>query len=154
MTGLLAKRVFWNFYDSLGAYTVIGFATVAAMPGIPAAAAALGSATGSGAAAAVGAALGLVAGFAVAARCVAGTFAFASVGADPDGPPPRSRHFRQGACALGALYLRWTLAVGAVLAVLATNAPFYLWLAGRAKIDDWGARPAAEMHLDDAAWCD
>jgi len=29
-----------------------------------------------------------------------------------------------------------------------------LWVAGRAKIDDWGSRPAAEMHLDDAAWCD
>lgn len=29
-----------------------------------------------------------------------------------------------------------------------------LWLAGRVKIDDWGARPAAEMHIDDAAWCD
>ncbi|MCP3732880.1 single-stranded-DNA-specific exonuclease RecJ [Sphingomonas sp. MG17] len=29
-----------------------------------------------------------------------------------------------------------------------------LWVAGRAKIDDWGARPAAEIHLDDAAWAD
>lgn len=29
-----------------------------------------------------------------------------------------------------------------------------LWLAGRAKIDDWGARPAAELHVDDAAWLD
>ncbi|TPG20873.1 single-stranded-DNA-specific exonuclease RecJ [Sphingomonas koreensis] len=29
-----------------------------------------------------------------------------------------------------------------------------LWLAGRAKIDDWGARPAAELHIDDAAWAD
>ncbi|WP_267387410.1 single-stranded-DNA-specific exonuclease RecJ [Sphingomonas sp. GC_Shp_3] len=29
-----------------------------------------------------------------------------------------------------------------------------LWLAGRAKIDDWGARPAAELHLDDAAWAE
>jgi len=29
-----------------------------------------------------------------------------------------------------------------------------LWLAGRAKIDDWGARPAAELHLEDAAWAD
>ncbi len=29
-----------------------------------------------------------------------------------------------------------------------------LWLAGRAKIDDWGRRPAAELHLDDAAWAD
>jgi single-stranded-DNA-specific exonuclease len=27
-----------------------------------------------------------------------------------------------------------------------------LWVAGRAKIDDWGARPAAELHVDDAAW--
>ena len=29
-----------------------------------------------------------------------------------------------------------------------------LWLAGRAKIDDWGVRPAAELHLEDAAWAD
>jgi len=29
-----------------------------------------------------------------------------------------------------------------------------LWLAGRARIDDWGTRPAAELHLDDAAWAD
>ena len=29
-----------------------------------------------------------------------------------------------------------------------------LWLAGRAKIDDWGQRPAAELHLEDAAWAD
>jgi len=29
-----------------------------------------------------------------------------------------------------------------------------LWVAGRAKIDDWGARPAAELHLEDAAWVD
>jgi single-stranded-DNA-specific exonuclease len=29
-----------------------------------------------------------------------------------------------------------------------------MWLAGRAKIDDWGSRPAAELHLEDAAWAD
>ncbi|WP_232491945.1 single-stranded-DNA-specific exonuclease RecJ [Novosphingobium kaempferiae] len=29
-----------------------------------------------------------------------------------------------------------------------------LWLAGRARIDDWGSRPAAELHFDDAAFCD
>ena len=28
----------------------------------------------------------------------------------------------------------------------------WLWLAGRAKIDDWGSRPAAELHIEDAAW--
>jgi single-stranded-DNA-specific exonuclease len=27
-----------------------------------------------------------------------------------------------------------------------------LWLAGRAKIDDWGASPAVELHLEDAAF--
>ncbi|VAV90018.1 Single-stranded-DNA-specific exonuclease RecJ [hydrothermal vent metagenome] len=27
-----------------------------------------------------------------------------------------------------------------------------LWIAGRAKIDDWGSRPSAEIHLEDAAW--
>jgi single-stranded-DNA-specific exonuclease len=29
-----------------------------------------------------------------------------------------------------------------------------LWLAGRAKVDDWGSRPAAELHVEDAAWAD
>ena len=29
-----------------------------------------------------------------------------------------------------------------------------LWLAGRARLDDWASRPAAELHLDDAAWVD
>jgi single-stranded-DNA-specific exonuclease len=29
-----------------------------------------------------------------------------------------------------------------------------LWLAGRAKIDDWGTHPKAELHLEDAAWAD
>jgi single-stranded-DNA-specific exonuclease len=27
-----------------------------------------------------------------------------------------------------------------------------LWLVGRAKLDDWGTRPAAELHVEDAAW--
>jgi len=29
-----------------------------------------------------------------------------------------------------------------------------LWLAGRAKIDDWASRAQAELHVDDAAWAD
>lgn len=29
-----------------------------------------------------------------------------------------------------------------------------LWLAGRVKLDDWGSRPAAELHLEDAAWAE
>ncbi|MFM5955161.1 MAG: single-stranded-DNA-specific exonuclease RecJ [Novosphingobium sp.] len=29
-----------------------------------------------------------------------------------------------------------------------------LWLAGRARIDDWASRPAAELHVDDAAFAD
>jgi len=29
-----------------------------------------------------------------------------------------------------------------------------LWLAGRARIDDWASRPQAELHVDDAAWAD
>ena len=29
-----------------------------------------------------------------------------------------------------------------------------LWIAGRIKRDDWGDRPAAELHLEDAAWAD
>ena len=29
-----------------------------------------------------------------------------------------------------------------------------LWLAGRARRDDWGSKPAAELHVEDAAWAD
>jgi len=27
-----------------------------------------------------------------------------------------------------------------------------IWLVGRARIDDWGSRKAAELHVEDAAW--
>ena len=39
-------------------------------------------------------------------------------------------------------------------ALLSAGAGRRLWLAGRARLDEWGARPAAELHLDDAAWAD
>jgi single-stranded-DNA-specific exonuclease len=29
-----------------------------------------------------------------------------------------------------------------------------LWLAGRAKIDEWSGGRTAELHIDDAAWVD
>ena len=29
-----------------------------------------------------------------------------------------------------------------------------LWLAGRARRDDWGSKPAAELHVEDAAWAE
>jgi single-stranded-DNA-specific exonuclease len=40
------------------------------------------------------------------------------------------------------------------LALLGAPKDRRLWVAGRVKIDDWGSRPAAEMHVDDAAWAD
>ncbi|WP_066478654.1 MULTISPECIES: single-stranded-DNA-specific exonuclease RecJ [unclassified Sphingomonas] len=39
-------------------------------------------------------------------------------------------------------------------ALLAAPPHRRLWVAGRARRDDWGARPAAELHLDDAAWAE
>ena len=39
-------------------------------------------------------------------------------------------------------------------ALLAAPRDRRLWIAGRIKIDDWGQRRAAEMHVDDAAWID
>jgi single-stranded-DNA-specific exonuclease len=61
--------------------------------------------------------------------------------AGPDGRSIKAMAFRQAESELGAALL---------------SAPRHrkLWLAGRAKIDDWGSRPAAELHLDDAAWAD
>jgi len=58
-----------------------------------------------------------------------------------DGRSIKAVAFRQAETELGAALL---------------SAPRHrkLWLAGRAKIDDWGARPAAELHVEDAAWAD
>ncbi|WP_370173601.1 single-stranded-DNA-specific exonuclease RecJ [Sphingobium abikonense] len=39
-------------------------------------------------------------------------------------------------------------------AILAAPRDRRLWVAGKARIDDWGSRPAAELHLEDAAWTD
>ena len=39
-------------------------------------------------------------------------------------------------------------------ALLAAPAHRKLWIAGRIKRDDWGDRPSAELHLEDAAWAD
>ncbi|QQN74132.1 single-stranded-DNA-specific exonuclease RecJ [Croceicoccus sp. YJ47] len=37
-------------------------------------------------------------------------------------------------------------------ALLHGSAGRRVWLAGRAKIDDWGRVPAVELHVEDAAW--
>jgi len=58
-----------------------------------------------------------------------------------DGRPVKAMAFGQADSALGQ-------------ALLGAGATRRLWLAGRAKIDDWAQRPAAELHLDDAAWAD
>jgi single-stranded-DNA-specific exonuclease len=39
-------------------------------------------------------------------------------------------------------------------ALLAAPRDRKLWVAGRPKLDDWGQTPRAELHLDDAAWCE
>jgi single-stranded-DNA-specific exonuclease len=39
-------------------------------------------------------------------------------------------------------------------ALLAAPPHRRLWIAGRIKRDEWGDRPAAELHLEDAAWAD
>lgn len=61
--------------------------------------------------------------------------------AGDDGRSIKAMAFRQAETALGQ-------------ALLGAASHRRLWLAGRPKIDDWGARPAAELHVDDAAWAD
>jgi len=64
-----------------------------------------------------------------------------AIASGDDGRPLKAVAFRAADTALGQ-------------ALLGAPPHRRLWLAGRAKIDDWGARPAAELHLDDAAWVD
>jgi single-stranded-DNA-specific exonuclease len=56
-----------------------------------------------------------------------------------DGRPIKTIAFRQADAVLGQ-------------AILGAGRDRKLWIAGRAKIDDWGQRLAAELHLEDAAW--
>lgn len=61
--------------------------------------------------------------------------------AGDDGRSFKGVAFRQAETALGT-------------ALLGTPPHRRLWIAGRAKIDDWGSRPAAELHIDDLAWAE
>jgi len=64
-----------------------------------------------------------------------------TVVAGDDGRSLKAMAFRSAETALGQ-------------ALLGAGTHRRLWLAGRARIDDWASRPAAELHLDDAAWAD
>lgn len=64
-----------------------------------------------------------------------------AVVAGDDGKSIKAVAFRQADSPLG-------------LALLGAPPHRRLWIAGRAKIDDWSGRGTAEMHLDDAAWAD
>ena len=64
----------------------------------------------------------------------------AIVGGD-DGASFKAMAFRQGETALGQMLLH------------GERGRKY-WLAGRAKVDDWGSTPKAELHIDDIAFAD
>ncbi len=72
---------------------------------------------------------------------VVGTDHLRLIAGGPDGASFKAIAFRQAQSELGQALLH------------GANGR-RLWLAGRAKIDDWGSRPQAELHLEDAAWAD
>ncbi|WP_373473440.1 single-stranded-DNA-specific exonuclease RecJ [Sphingorhabdus lacus] len=61
--------------------------------------------------------------------------------AGDDGASFKAMAFRQGETALGQMLLH------------GERGQKY-WLAGRAKVDDWGPTPKAELHIDDIAFAD
>ncbi|WP_294239574.1 single-stranded-DNA-specific exonuclease RecJ [uncultured Sphingomonas sp.] len=61
--------------------------------------------------------------------------------AGADGRSLKAMAFRQADTALGQ-------------ALLGAGSTRRLWLAGRAKVDDWSGRDVAELHVEDAAWAD
>ncbi|MBT2185415.1 single-stranded-DNA-specific exonuclease RecJ [Sphingobium nicotianae] len=69
---------------------------------------------------------------------IVGTDHVRAVVAGEDGKSIKAVAFRQSQTALGQ-------------ALLGSDPSRRFWLAGRAKIDDWGARPAAELHIEDLA---
>lgn len=61
--------------------------------------------------------------------------------AGDDGSSFKTVAFRQAETVLGQ-------------ALLHSSRDRRLWVAGRVKVDDWSGRSTAELHIDDAAWCD
>ena len=72
---------------------------------------------------------------------IVGTNHVRAVMAGDDGRSLKTVAFRQSETSLGQ-------------AILGAGRDRRLWVAGRAKIDDWGSRPAAELHVDDIAFLD
>ncbi len=72
---------------------------------------------------------------------IVGTNHVRAVMAGDDGRSLKCVAFRQSETQLGH-------------AILGAPRDRRLWVAGRAKIDDWGAKKATELHIDDAAWAD
>lgn len=72
---------------------------------------------------------------------IVGTNHVRAVMAGDDGRSLKTVAFRQAETTLGQ-------------ALLGAGRDRRLWVAGRARIDDWGARPAAELHIDDIAFAD
>ena len=64
-----------------------------------------------------------------------------AVVAGDDGRSIKTIAFRQAESPLG-------------LALLGAGPHRRLWLAGRAKVDEWNGGAQAELHVEDAAWCD
>jgi single-stranded-DNA-specific exonuclease len=64
-----------------------------------------------------------------------------AVMAGDDGRSLKTVAFRQSETPLGQ-------------AILGAGRDRRMWVAGRARIDEWGSRPAAELHLDDIAFLD
>lgn len=72
---------------------------------------------------------------------IVGTNHVRAVMAGDDGRSLKTVAFRQSDTELGR-------------AILGAGRDRRLWVAGRAKIDDWGSRVAAELHIDDIAFVD
>jgi len=69
---------------------------------------------------------------------IVGTDHVRAIVSGEDGRSLKAMAFRQGQTPLGQ-------------ALLGAAPGRRFWLAGRAKIDDWGTRPAAELHVEDMA---
>jgi single-stranded-DNA-specific exonuclease len=72
---------------------------------------------------------------------VVGTDHVRAIMAGDDGKPLKTLAFRSRDTPLGQ-------------AILGAPSDRRLWIAGRAKMDDWGGRNQTELHIDDAAWAD
>lgn len=150
MFGRFFSRSFWNFYDYLGTYLLLGAVVFLAFAGLAFSAVLAASSVSAGWVRLLVAFVPAAAAFCLLAAGFAGMFEFATVAARDDAA--RIRHFREGVAGLFRAYAKFlAVALVAAVVVIANVAWYAKWSSGGGEPGSPGLAQAPRFALFCAA---